>query len=242
MLLLLCGVLSSVLYVLTDVLGGMQYEGYSFTSQVVNELLANRAPSNAIVDPVFMMYGVLVFAFGVGVYRASAGRKTALRTCAMLLIAYAIACLPGPFVPMARRGAGDAASDLPQILLTVLLLLLPAIGFGAFALGRRFRVYSLATLVIIVAMGALSVRYGICIAKQQPTPGFGIIERITIYSSLLWIAVLGVNLMHSRKAAAARWRPLDDQRFFRLGSMTTSRVRDRSARDRTDNVDSLTDA
>jgi hypothetical protein len=39
-LLLACGILSSLLYVATDILGGLRYEGYSFTSQAVSELMA----------------------------------------------------------------------------------------------------------------------------------------------------------------------------------------------------------
>ena len=72
--LLVCGILSSLLYVATDVLGGMRYPGYSFTSQAVSELMAIGAPSEAFVDPLFIAYGVLVLAFGVGVLREGVGR------------------------------------------------------------------------------------------------------------------------------------------------------------------------
>ena len=44
--LLLGGVVSSALYVATDILGGLRYEGYSFTSQVISELMARGAPSS----------------------------------------------------------------------------------------------------------------------------------------------------------------------------------------------------
>jgi hypothetical protein len=43
--------------------------------------------------------------------------------------------------------------------------------------------------------GALSAPYGARLAAGEPTPGFGIIERITIYASLLWVAVLAVALL-----------------------------------------------
>ena len=205
LLLLLCGILSSALYILTDVIGGLRYDGYSFTSQAVSELMAVDAPSKSFVDPLFMVYGVLTFAFGVGVYRVAAGQKPALRITSVLLIAYAIACLPGPFVPMAQRGA-DSGGDLPHILLTAVLvvLLLLAIGFGAYGFDQRFRKYSLITLGTILVSGVLSIPYGTRIAEGRPTPGFGIVERITIYSALLWIAVLAVKLMQSRGTGEAR--------------------------------------
>jgi hypothetical protein len=52
--LLACGILSSLLYLATDVLGGLRYEGYSFTSQAISELMARGAPSEPLVDPLFL--------------------------------------------------------------------------------------------------------------------------------------------------------------------------------------------
>ena len=44
--LLVCGTLSSLLYVGTDILGAMRYEGYGYTSQTISELAAIGAPSD----------------------------------------------------------------------------------------------------------------------------------------------------------------------------------------------------
>lgn len=204
-ILLVCGILSSLLYVATDVLGGMRYEGYSFTSQAISELMAIGAPSESLVDPLFITYGVLALAFGVGLLREAAGHNRALRITGALLIGYAAAGFSGPtFFPMHQRGAGSTAGDLPHIVLTgvLVLLMLGAIGLGAFALGRRFRIYSFTTLLIVIVFGALTAPYGARLAAQQPTPGFGILERINIYSTLLWVAVLAIALLRRRGAAA----------------------------------------
>jgi hypothetical membrane protein len=202
--LLVCGILSSLLYVATDLLGGMRYEGYSFTSQAVSELMATGAPSEALVDPLFITYGVLALAFGVGVFREGLGRSRALPIAGALLIGYAAIGFTGPtFFEMHQRGAASPGSDTPHIILTAVLVVLQllAIGFGAFALGKQFRVYSFATLLILIVLGALSAPYGARLAAAQPTPGFGIIERIPIYSALLWIAVLAVALLRRRDTA-----------------------------------------
>jgi hypothetical protein len=196
--LLVCGILSSLLYAATDVLGGIRYEGYSFTSQAVSELMATGAPSERLVDPLFITYGVLALAFGVGVFRDAAGRNRVLRIAGALLVAYAAAGFAGPTLfEMHPRGAGVVGGDTPHIVLTGVLvaLTLLAIGCGAFALGKRFRVYSLATLAIMIALGTVSGRYGALLAAGQPTPGFGVVERVLIYSSQLWVAVLAVALL-----------------------------------------------
>jgi hypothetical membrane protein len=200
-ILLLSGVISSLLYVLTDLLGGMRYDGYSFTSQAISELGAIGAPSKQFVDPLFFVYNLLALAFGIGVYRAAAGANRGLRITGAALIAYGAigiaAGFVGSFFSMHQRGTGSVASDSPHIILTAILvlLLLVAMGFGAFALGRRFRVYSLSTIAIVIAFGALTAQYAPQVAADRPTPGMGIFERIDVYSVMLWVAVLAVALL-----------------------------------------------
>jgi CubicO group peptidase (beta-lactamase class C family) len=108
---------------------------------------------------------------------------------------------------MNRRGAASLHSDAPHIILTggLVLLMLLAIGSGASALGPRFRTYSFATLVTVIVFGALTAPYGARLAAGLPTPGFGILERISIYSTLLWLAVLAVALLRRPDAELHRY-------------------------------------
>jgi hypothetical protein len=84
---------------------------------------------------------------------------------------------------------------------TVLLFLL-AMGFGAFACGKRFRLYSIGTLLTLIVLGAVSgFMAGAQITQQgftAPPQWFGLIERITIYGSMLWVAVLAIVLLSAR--------------------------------------------
>lgn len=197
-LLLVCGVLALPVYLAADVLGGLRYPGYSFTSQAVSELMAAGAPSERFVDPIFIIFGALVIAFGIGVVREATRRNRALRIVGALLVAYATIGFAGPTLfEMSPRGAGAVAGDTPHIVLTALLvaITLAMLGFGAFALDRRFRLYSLGTLLTLIVLGAASSLYGARLAAGQATPGFGIIERALIYSSLLWIALLAIGLL-----------------------------------------------
>jgi hypothetical membrane protein len=196
--LLAFGILSSLLYAVTDILGGTRYEGYSFSSQAVSELMAIGAPSEALVDPLFIIYGLLVIAFGAGVFREGSHRTGTLRATGALLIGYAVFGLTGPTLfEMEQRGAGGPENSFPHIILTaaLVLFLLLAIGYGAFALGTRFRVYSFVTLLTIVVFSMLAAPYGARLAGGHPTPGFGILERINIYAFLAWIAVLATALL-----------------------------------------------
>jgi uncharacterized membrane protein len=108
--LLLCGILSSVLYVAMNVYMAVQWKGYSSASQTVSELSAIGAPTH-----------------------------------------------------YAHRFA----------MVTVLLMML-AIGFGAAAFERRFSLYSIGALVILVAFRALTSVEAPRIQANLPTPWVGV--------------------------------------------------------------------
>lgn len=201
--LLACGVFALPVYLAADFLGGLRYPGYSFTSQIVSELMARGAPSEHFVDPIFLAFGAVVLAFGVGVLREATRDDRAIRIVGALLVAYAIIGFTGPTLfEMSPRGTAAGSGDLPHIVLTVTLVALTVamLGFGAFALGRRFRLYSLVTLLTMIGLGAATSVYGARVAAGEATPGFGVVERVLIYSSLVWVAVLAIGLLRRQLA------------------------------------------
>jgi hypothetical protein len=91
-------------------------------------------------------------------------------------------------------------------IVTVLFMML-AIGFGAAAVGKRFRLYSIATMVFFVVCGTLTGLDGPRIAANLPTPWVGVWERINIGVFLLWIVVLAITLLPRPRLAAQRSLP-----------------------------------
>lgn len=47
-LLLVCGILASLLYVATDMLAAIRWEGYSYTAQTISETFAIGAPTRPL--------------------------------------------------------------------------------------------------------------------------------------------------------------------------------------------------
>jgi hypothetical membrane protein len=211
-ILLVGGILSSLLYVAIDALAALRYGDYhSYTSQAISELGAVGAPTKPLVDPLFITYSILIIAFGVGVW-ASADRKRALQLIAGLLIAIGAVGLVTP--PMNLRGTGNISGDLPHIALTgvIVLFILLAIAFGASLYGRRWRLYSFATLVILLVSGAGTGFEATRLASQQPTPWLGVAERINVGAYLLWVLVLAIALLRAQETTTptrVRWK----QRF-----------------------------
>jgi hypothetical protein len=81
---------------------------------------------------------------------------------------------------------------------------------SARAFGKRFRLYSIASIVVLVAFGAMTFRDAPRVQANLPTPWIGLWERINIGVFLLWVVVLATVLMRggsdrSGQPGAMRW-------------------------------------
>ncbi len=194
--LLICGILSSLLYVGTDILGGMLWKGYSFISQPISELAAIGAPVRSLTTPLFTIYAVLLIAFGLGVWR-SAGLNSALRVMGGLWIGIGlIGLMWTPFPMHLGETVSSPANTIHSIFAGVqVLLVMLAIGFGAVAYRNWFRFYSIGTILTLLVAGAV----GFWLASTEDTTSwFGVIERINVYGYLLWVAVLSIVLLRAK--------------------------------------------
>ena len=226
-ILLVCGILSSLLYVATDILAAMQWEGYSSASQTVSELIAINAPTRPFVVPLFLTYSVLVIAFGSGVWQ-SAGEKCALRFAAIGLIGKEVLGLVVTlFAPIHLRGTELTLTDTMHGALTFVgvLFMLLAIGYGAKAFGKRFRLYSIGTFLLLVVFGVLTGLDQPRLAANLPTPWMGVWERISIFAYMLWVVVLAIVLLRAQGE-----RPSYDEMEVKDGPSTSSRHISRGGR------------
>jgi hypothetical protein len=201
-LLLACGVLSSLVYVANNVLCALVWPQYSSFSQTISELSAIDAPSRPYWIGLCAAYNLLLLAFGIGVWTCAEGKR-GLRVTAGLLIALGATVY---WPPMHLRGNPATLTDTLHIAFASVtsLLILLAIGFGAGAFGKRFRVYSSATIVVLVASGVATFLYAPRVAANLPTPGMGVIERIDLGAYLLWVGILAVTLMRALRRSGSR--------------------------------------
>src|ERR1041385_5063192 len=70
-LLLLCGALSSLLYIAMNVVVPMQWPGYSLLSGVISELSAIGAPTRTLWVTLGAGYDLLMIAFAWGIWRSA---------------------------------------------------------------------------------------------------------------------------------------------------------------------------
>jgi len=196
--LLICGILSALLYASMIAFVPYFYEGYSAASYTVSELSAIGAPTRKAWIILGIPYVVFEIAFGLGVWR-SAGQNRPLRIAAGAIIAHGVIAIFWP--PMHQRGVALTLTDTLHMVwaATVSLLFMLAIGFAAAALDKRFRVYSIITIVILLVFGGLTGMDSPNVAANLPTPWIGVWERINIAAYLTWIIVFAIKLLRAQR-------------------------------------------
>jgi len=196
--LLNCGILSSLWYVGINIFVPTQYQGYSLITLTVSELSAIGATTRIMWVLLVMLYPMLLAFFGSGVVKLS-GDNRFLRMAGRLIIAYSILNFYWP--PMHQReviaaGGGTLTDTLHITWATITLLFnMLLMAYGAAALGRRFRIYTIAAWLVFIIFGVLTFLESRGIEANLPTPHIGLWERINIGAFLIWISVLSLTLL-----------------------------------------------
>jgi len=204
--LFVCGIFAAVLFVSMILLVGTLWKGYSSASQTVSERSAIDAPTRPLWMALGAVYTLLITAFGWGIWR-SAPRNNVLRIVGALIMAHGLVAITWP--PMHQRAvlaaSGPTLTDSLHIVWTIVdsVLMLFAVAFSAAAFGRRFRIYSIATIAIIAVCGAMTGPDASRIQANLPTPLVGVWERFLITAFMLWLAVLGARLLRGRATNSA---------------------------------------
>jgi len=197
-ILLICGIAAAPLFILTDIVAATWfYPGYDYSAQQVSELSAIGAPSRPFWMLMGYPYNALTFAFAVGLWRA-AEHRLSLRIAAVVVMFFVVNSFAWGWVaPMHMRGTTFTDTDSMHIAFAVsaVTLMLAFICLGAAALGRGFRIYSAITIALMLVAGGVVATQVPAIAAGQPTPWMGLVERISVYGPMIWIAVLAAILL-----------------------------------------------
>lgn len=200
--LLISGIVSSLWYVAINIYVPMQDPGYNIVTQTVSELSAIGAPTRVLWVSLVMLYPVLFAAFGWGVLQSASGSRP-LRVTGILIIVYCVINFYWP--PMHLRGNEPTLTDTLHIVWAMMALLgmMLMMGFGAAALGKWFRIYTIATFVVFIVFGVLIGIEAPGIPENLPTPHIGIWERINMGAFFLWVVVFAIALLRKEKVLAS---------------------------------------
>lgn len=207
-----CGIVSSLWYMGMLIVVPLYYPGYNIVNRTISELSAIGAPTRSIWLPLGVVYTLLIAAFGWGI-QLSAEDNLRLRKAGILLGVYGIIGIGWVFAPMHRRevlaaGGGNMSDTMHLVMGAVSdLFMMVSMGYAGAALGKRFLIYTIVTILALLAGGILTGMSAPAVNANRPTPFVGIWEIIMLGVFMLWVVVLAVILLrkketyHSARAA-----------------------------------------
>lgn len=202
---LAAGIAAAGLYIAMNIFVPLWWPAYSSFSQTISELSAIDAPTRPIWVPLGVVYTLLVAVFGVGVWQTANGDRL-LRVVGGLFVASGLIGLG--WMPMHQRevlaAGGGTFTDTMHIAWSAItaLLMLVQMGLAAAALGRRFRFYTVATMIVLLVYGALTFWSAPLVSENLPTPWLGVWERINVLGFMVWQAVLAEVLLRRSRGLA----------------------------------------
>jgi len=205
-LLMLCGTTASVIYVGTVMLGALIRPGYSQVADAISELVADGAPNRSLLSSLFLIYNLLLIAFGMGVFleakdRSRGRRSGYIGSLALILVGLAGVSMELAF-PQDPGGTPETFAGTMHLVMagiaslgTMVAILYLALWFRNFSALNHYVMYSRISVTIIFISGGLSA---VAMAKHHPL--FGLIERLTIGTFILWLFVISRRLLQLENA------------------------------------------
>ena len=199
--LLVCGIAGAALYPLSDIIAATRHPDFSYRDQAVSELFAIGAPTSALVVTLFSISSALLFLFSIGIWMSANGRRSVRWIAVMMALNATNALVLWNFFPMHMRGQQPTFTDMMHGLLAIDPFLLVATVLAAIAFRGRFRVYTIATIVVTSLLAIFSISFVSAVIAHQPTPWMGATERASQYLTNLWYALFALLLLQNGRAA-----------------------------------------
>lgn len=198
------GILAPVIYILADSYIVTRYPGYVYLDQAISELSAIGAPTAHLWFVLTLPFSPLLILFGLNIL-ITAYYSVPLKVTGLLILIWGLSGYLWLLFPMNMRGNIGSSSDTGHLVMaafTVLLIIIfITVGSGSF--GRRFRIYSYLTIITMLVSGFMVGRQAPDVAAHLPTPYMGLLERISVFSPMIWVLVLAAGLLSGRDRSAS---------------------------------------
>ena len=189
---MISGILSVVLYLLHDIVGAMNYPGYDAMKQAVSDLTALDAPSFAVASGYSAVYGIFSCLCCVLLCLLMVNERKGLRIGIYLFTAMEfISAIGYSLFPLTSGGYdGSFQSFMHVYVITILVVLLSIvsllmISISGFKDGKK-------VLGIIATIALLLMFIGAAGSMAVPKDIFGLVERFSTYSAVVFTGVLGI--------------------------------------------------
>lgn len=195
--LILCGILSPILYILATIIGGLLIPEYSHIKNAVSELIQSGAPNKLLLVTLMIISSISTILGCVGIILTHKKRinKLVITGIILILITGLFGLLTSSIFP---QDPIDSPMTLPGImhivivtisaLITIVSPLLVGFGICQNEGWENFKLYSIISVLIIFIAGGLTP---FIILKEIPL--MGLIQRIAIGAYFQWFIVLSIK-------------------------------------------------
>jgi hypothetical membrane protein len=189
----LSGIVAAIFYLLHDIIGAANYPGYNWQSQAVSDLTATDAPSFVVAHGFSTVHGIFSCICGATlcILAKSIKRKPLRLGIYLFMMMSFISAIGYSLFPLSGAGYdGSFQSFVHVYIITTLVVLLSIISLILIAVGaikeknKALGILAIAALVIMF-VGAVG-------SQNMPKEIFGIVERFSTYSAVVFMAILGI--------------------------------------------------
>ena len=191
----LLGILVPAFYLLHDIIGALNYPGYNWMSQAVSDLTATDAPSFVVASGFTTVYAIFSCIVSVLACILIKSQKSKILRVGVYLYAIMnfVSAIGYALFPLSSAGYdGSIQSFIHVYILTALVVLLSIVSLILIAAGS-FKGKDKHKLLGALAIIALMLMFiGAVGSANLPKEIFGIVERLSTYSAVVFTGILGV--------------------------------------------------
>lgn len=191
----LSGIFSIVFYLLHDIVGAMNYPGYNWMSQAVSDLTATDSPSFVIASGFVTVYKILsCLCSALLCILIKNEKKKSLRLGVYLFsIMNFISAIGYALFPLSSSGFDGSIQSIVHVyVLTAVVVLLSIISLIIIAVGSLKGENKHKLLGMIAMMSLVLMFVGTVGSQSAPKEIFGIFERFSTYSAVIFTGILGL--------------------------------------------------
>lgn len=190
----LSGILSVVFYLLHDIIGAMNYSGYNWMSQAVSDLTAADSPSFIIASGYVTVYKILNCLCCALLCILIKNEKSKTLRIGVYLFSTMnyISAIGYALFPLSGAGYdGTVQSFIHVYVLTTLVVLLSIISLILIAVGSFIGKDKHKILGILSVISLVLMFIGAVGSANVPKEFFGVVERFSTYSAVVFTGILG---------------------------------------------------
>ena len=191
----LTGFISVIFYLLHDIVGAMNYPGYNWISQAVSDLTATDAPSFVVASGFVTVYKILncLCCTLLCILIKNENKKSLRLGVYLFSIMNFISAIGYALFPLSSAGYdGSVQSFIHVYILTALVVILSIISLILIAVGslRGKDKHKLLGILAIISLVLMFI--GAVGSANVSKEIFGVIERFSTYSAVVFTGILGL--------------------------------------------------